>query len=329
MANEIDVDLKLESTSQEKNIPHIDLKIQMQKLKELNNVIKIENTQAIMDYPAKDIIKKLINDLFEYDTDFLKEYYNVLQSNDAAAIKEVTNNILSSIQQAITQQRSTEKPLNEWGTVLLAAWLSAATLWSEPRVPEAPRTFQTLLAAMGAYETKRIAEMWWRSVPVDALLELAMVARAPPAPRALADMLLRAALHALAPSGPAPRWAAGALTAAELEEAAGRAGVSPQLLRVAARVLATDSNKSLLASLARLSRTCVASSRCERLQINVSVSKFHMLFGDGVTQTRSKRGRKRKSSTVSQERPGKRKDGKSTPSRASGSVSAAPSSGRS
>ncbi|XP_046972906.1 uncharacterized protein LOC124539649 [Vanessa cardui] len=300
MINETDVNLELESLPEEDNVTHKDLslndlKIQMQKLKELNNDFQIESKPAIVDYAAKDIIEKLITDLFEYDTDFLKDYHNVLQSNDTATIREVTNNVLSSMQQAIRHHRSTGKTLNkEWAKVTLAAWLSAATLWSAPRVPEAARTFQSLLTLMNADEMKRVAQMWWRSVPVDALLELAAVALAPPAPRALADMLLRAALQRLAPRGQPPQWAAGALRAPELEEAAGRAGASAPLLRVAARVLATDRNKSLLACLRRLAREGGARDRCERLQISVSVSKFHMLFGDGEVQLKSKRGRKRK-----------------------------------
>ncbi|XP_047539752.1 uncharacterized protein LOC125073099 [Vanessa atalanta] len=302
--NKLDVGLEMETLQEENNITYPDLslndlKIQMQKLKALNNEFKIENKPAIVEYPAKDIIEKLITDLFEYDTNFLKDYHNVLQSNDTASIKEVTNNILSSIQQTIRHQRSTGKPLNEWAKVTLAAWLSAATLWSAPRVPEAARTFQSLLDSMDANEMKRVAEMWWRSVPVDALLELAAVARAPPAPRALADMLLRAALHQLAPRGAAPQWGAGALQAAELEDAVGRVGAGAELLRVAGRVLATDPSKSLLACLAHLPCGGGASDRCERLQISVSVPKFHLLFGEGGTRLKSKRGRKRKIDTSS------------------------------
>ncbi|CAG5017281.1 unnamed protein product [Parnassius apollo] len=162
----------------------------------------MNNTSLPVTVDLIDFISQLIEQLPEYDTQFLQDYLKVLQQGNPTITQHVTNEVLSGIEAALQSEQSV------WaggGVVCCGAWLCGASLRAasapaaSPRAP-ALRTRRALHALLQHATDQQVDELG-RIMSVtlrtpQLLLELSdAVQGAPGAPRNLATQLLKSALE--------------------------------------------------------------------------------------------------------------------------------------
>ncbi|XP_061380010.1 uncharacterized protein LOC133319476 isoform X2 [Danaus plexippus] len=275
---------------------------------------------------TKKLLENFIQDLTEYDTTLLKQYLDILHNNNQTVIKDVSNNIVSSIEQVLRQQSVGHYEWPENVLMVILSWLVVSILClADPHVKPPYRVFSELLTQTTMKERVRLATACWRHLSPDQLIELADVAIGPGGrmdteirdeqhlaidevegqDTSLTDLLLRATLGRLQTTSAEPQWFLGRLEGEEVTELVSAAwptaggGARSLLTRVAMRAHAAGRLHAPPAVLKAASRATSASSQPETIKVLVDVSKLVLLFiGDDeedkiLAEKPKKRGRPR------------------------------------
>ncbi|XP_032523560.2 uncharacterized protein LOC116774888 isoform X1 [Danaus plexippus] len=129
---------------------------------------------------TKKLLENFIQDLTEYDTTLLKQYLDILHNNNQTVIKDVSNNIVSSIEQVLRQQSVGHYEWPENVLMVTLSWLVVSILClADPHVKPPYRVLSELLTQTTMKERVRLATACWRHLSPDQLIELADVAIGP------------------------------------------------------------------------------------------------------------------------------------------------------
>ncbi|CAG9569073.1 unnamed protein product [Danaus chrysippus] len=238
---------------------------------------------------TKELLQNFIQDLTEYDTTFLKQYLDVLQNNNQMAIKDVSNNVISSIEQVLRYQSEGHSEWPEHVLLVLLSWLTVTVLClTDPHIKTPYRVFSELLTQTNMKMRVRLATVCWRYLSPEQLIELADVAtgvggRMDSQTRgegegegrdtSLADLLLRAALCRLQETPTEPQWFLGRLEGEEVTQLvssawpAAEGGARSLLTRVVMRARAAGRLHAPPALLRAASRATSSSSQPETIKV--------------------------------------------------------------